>query len=479
MKVTFQRRSGLRASVLGLLTLGLILIAAPGSRLAMAGTTGPPPDRDLARKLELQFDSASAAPRTFDPQTGLGAYLASAAEHSPALKAAFYDWLAAAEKTGYAGALSDPRVMYGYYLESVETRVGPQNQRLSLTQSFPWFGTLGAQKEVSTHASEAAFAQFQAEELRLFYDVTAAYNTYYYAGRELSITRENLELLKYWESVARARYRVSLAAHPDVIKSQVELGTLEDRVLRLERQLDPAATRLRSLLDLPDSVQLPLPTDIVTEEDSLDRERVLNSVQADNPNLHATLALIESQRARERVAAKQSAPSFSVGVDYIQTGPALNPALEGSGKDAWIASAGITLPVWFGKNSARKKEAAARRRKTEYAYDDLKNRLNAITVRALFEHDDALRRVRLYRDGLIPKSEQLLNATYTAYEAGEIEFLNVLDAQRQLLDFQLRFERARAELSTRRAEVEMLTGGSQKAASADSRSNNHLEQVGP
>jgi outer membrane protein TolC len=193
-------------------------------------------------------------------------------------------------------------------------------------------------------------------------------------------------------------------------------------------------------------------------EDSFNRSLVLESVQADNPNLHATLAHIESQRAREKVASKQSWPSITLGVDYIQTGPALNPALEGSGKDAWIASAGISLPVWFGKNSAKKREAGAMRRRVEYAYLELKNRLHAITVNSLFEHDDALRRVRLYRDGLIPKAEQSLNAAYTAYEAGEIDFLNVLDAQRQLLDFQLRFEKARTELATRRAEIGMLTG---------------------
>jgi outer membrane protein TolC len=440
------------------IALFMLVLLTTGTRGPAAEPLSEIPNRDVARTMESHFDSVASVTTSFDPEGGLSSYLAWAAQNSPALKSAFYTWLAAEEKTGYTGALPDPRIMYGYYVQSVETRVGPQNHRASLRQSFPWFGTLGAQKDISSHAADAAFKRFQAEELSLFYDVAAAYSAYYYAGRELSITEENLELLKYWEGVARARYRVSLAAHPDVIKAQVELGKLEDRLLRLGRQLDPSATRLRSLLNLPDSTRLPVPAMLPIVEDSFNRSLVLESVQADNPNLHATLAHIESQRAREKVASKQSWPSITLGVDYIQTGPALNPALEGSGKDAWIASAGISLPVWFGKNSAKKREAGAMRRRVEYAYLELKNRLHAITVNSLFEHDDALRRVRLYRDGLIPKAEQSLNAAYTAYEAGEIDFLNVLDAQRQLLDFQLRFEKARTELATRRAEIGMLTG---------------------
>jgi outer membrane protein TolC len=69
-----------------------------------------------------------------------------------------------------------------------------------------------------------------------------------------------------------------------------------------------------------------------------------------------------------------------------------------------------------------------------------------------------MRKTRLYRDGLIPKAEQSLNANYTAYQAGETDFLNLLDAQRQLLDFQLQFERSKSDLAIKRAEIEMITG---------------------
>ena len=76
----------------------------------------------------------------------------------------------------------------------------------------------------------------------------------------------------------------------------------------------------------------------------------------------------------------------------------------------------------------------------------------------MFRHTDALRKTQLYRDGLVPKAEQALNASYTAFQAGETDFLNLLDAQRQWLDFQLSYQRALTDLAIARAEIEMLTG---------------------
>jgi outer membrane protein TolC len=81
-----------------------------------------------------------------------------------------------------------------------------------------------------------------------------------------------------------------------------------------------------------------------------------------------------------------------------------------------------------------------------------------LTERMVFEYEDALRKTRLYRDGLLPKAEQALNAGYTAYQAGEMDFLYVLDAQRQLLEFQLQYERTRANLGIGLAAIEMITG---------------------
>jgi outer membrane protein TolC len=393
-----------------------------------------------------------------DSSFSLDDYVALAAERSPALRAAFQNWKAAVEKSGYAGALPDPILSYGYFIENVETRVGPQNQRIGLRQSFPWFGTLGAKKDIASEQANAALERFEAERLSLFYRVKAAYYDFYFLARDIEITRANLELVTFWESVARTKYKTALRQHPDVIRAQVELGKLEDRLLTLLDQVEPATARLKAAINMPTATVLPLPSIIEVPELTIDESMIKGLVRNYNPDLQAIRHLIAKEEASERLAKKASLPNFTLGLDYIETGSAINPSTPESGKDPWIIGVSINLPIWFGKNNAKKREAVAHRKQAEYRLAEVENQLLAFTERILFEHSDALRKVRLYRDGLVPKAEQSLNTNYTAYQAGELDFLNVLDAQRQLLEFQRLYERALSDLGIRQAELEMITG---------------------
>jgi len=411
-----------------------------------------------ADSLSRSFDIAGETVPVFDSTTTLDEYLVTAMKRNPGLRSAFNHWVADLKKSDYAGALPDPMFSFAYFVENVETRVGPQEERFGLRQSFPWFGTLGAKKDMAFAMSQASYQQYQKVRFRLAFEVKAAYYDYYYLGQDLQITRDNLELLKFWESVAQAKYKVGLKQHPDVIKAQVELGKLEDHLNTLHDQISPKAARLRSLLNVPDDTALPIPSEITIEEAALERDAVTNLIVANNPGIKALNAVKESARASERLAGKQALPSFSLGVDYIVTGEAINPDLPGSGKDPWTIGASMSLPIWFGKNSARKKEARAKYRAAEYSVHDAKNRLTEVTAQLLYEYGDALRKMSLYRDGLVPKAQQSLNTSYSAYQAGEADFLNVLDAQRQLLNFQLTVVRETTRLATKRAQLEMLSG---------------------
>ncbi len=93
-----------------------------------------------------------------------------------------------------------------YYVESVETRVGPQRQKFSLRQAFPWFGTLGAREAVAEQEAWAAYRRFQAEKLKLAFDVRKAYSEYYLLGRRIEIAMSTLDLLHGWESIGRTRF---------------------------------------------------------------------------------------------------------------------------------------------------------------------------------------------------------------------------------------------------------------------------------
>ena len=112
--------------------LGLLLAAG----CAVPG--GPEAFSDLDR-IEGAAGYASAERKL--PELGgtaaLDDYLRYAALNNPGLEAAFNRWKAALQRVPQVTALPDPRFTYQYYIEQVETRVGPQRHAVGIAQTFP------------------------------------------------------------------------------------------------------------------------------------------------------------------------------------------------------------------------------------------------------------------------------------------------------------------------------------------------------
>ncbi|RLD38500.1 MAG: TolC family protein, partial [Bacteroidetes bacterium] len=88
-------------------------------------------------------------------QEELTPYLETAANNNPGLKARFSEYMDSLELVPQVGSLPDPQLAFGYFIQPIETRNGPQRFRISLTQMFPWFGTLNAREDVAVSKAKA------------------------------------------------------------------------------------------------------------------------------------------------------------------------------------------------------------------------------------------------------------------------------------------------------------------------------------
>jgi outer membrane protein, heavy metal efflux system len=182
-------------------------------------------------------------------------YLAEAAQNNPGLEAAFNRWKAALEKIPQVKSLPDPRFTYSYFIEEVETRVGPQEQRFAISQTFPWFGKLDLRGDVASAAAEAERKRYEQEKLDLFYRVKSAFYEYAYLAQSIETTRQHLLLLQNIEEIARARLK-SGAPQNAAVQAQVELGKLEDRLQTLEAMRLPLSAQLSAALNRPRNAPL-------------------------------------------------------------------------------------------------------------------------------------------------------------------------------------------------------------------------------
>ncbi|MFZ0929772.1 MAG: TolC family protein [Syntrophobacteraceae bacterium] len=416
-------------------------------------------DRSMWENEILPSEAPSEKLPELTEKSTLSDYLAYAALNNPGLKAAFLRWKAALEKIPQVTALPDPHFTYAYFIESVETRVGPQHQSFALNQTFPWLGKLQLRGNAAAEAARAEKARYDAVKLKLFYQVQEAYYEYYYLARAITVTHENLGYVKYLESVARAGYSAGIAPYADVVRTQVELGKLEDSLKTLNDQAEPIAAKVNAALNRPPDAQVFWPEKLEKEKVSFTSEQLLTWLKESNPDLKA----IDFQAAGEKwnidLAKKDYFPDITVGLQGIDTGPAvIKPTPSDSGKDPIIATVSINLPIWWEKYRAEEREAAALYKSFQRERVNSENSLIANVKWVSYKYRDAERKIDLYESALLPEAKQAFDVSIQGYQTGQGSFVNVVDAIRVLLEFELSYDRAFADRAQRLAELEMLVG---------------------
>lgn len=413
----------------------------------------------------VSADSTDISSGNLGEEPSLDEYILFALKRSSELKSAYETYRAALQKSPQVSTLPDPNLSYGYFLKEIETRVGPQEHKVGLMQPIPWFGKLSLKGEIADSEAKAALYAFLAKKNKFVASVTDAYFELAYLRSATEITDANFELLKRWEQVLAQRYRSQTGTQADLIKVQVELGTLEDKLKELQDLKDPLLARFNALLNrvalsevfISESVLEKSPDKAIKRALELNQQALEVELSENNPDLLYVDALIEARESGIELAHKNFYPDFGIGADYVFVGDREQAGGE-SGDDALVTMFSITLPLYRSKYEAGLSEAKSQKRSAEQMKKAKKYALSSELAKNIFDLKDSKRRVKLYKHTLVPKAEESLDSTYTAFEAGESSFLDLLDTERIFLQFKLSLARAQADYQTAHAALSALLG---------------------
>jgi outer membrane protein TolC len=178
-----------------------------------------------------------------------------------------------------------------------------------------------------------------------------------------------------------------------------------------------------------------------------------------NPELRALDFEIAKNRTKINLAKKDYYPDITLGIDFIDTEDSISATPpSGSGQDPVIAMFSINLPIWREKLDAGLREARYNYRAAWQGRLQKLNTLNAQLKLTLYLFRDGERKIDLYRDTLLPKAVESVKASEASFRVGGSTFLDLIDAQRIMLEFELAYERALSNKAQRLAELEMLIG---------------------
>ena len=454
------RRRLSRLTNTGLLATALAVVltacgGAPPYRLENRLTV-PPLSKSFTAPLAGAIPDSPEASKDED----LGYFIRIALGNNPSLREAFHEHAAALEQIPQVTALPEPRLDFRYYLNAIETRVGPQRYSVGITQPLPWFGKLQLQGVAASQAALAAAERVGNVRNQVIAEVASAWFELYYLGRSLAIVEANRDLLVNMEQVARARYGTGSADHADIVRAQVELGKLEDQLARLDDKRAPMSARLNALLNRHVMVAGPWPESIPVFAITHSDDAILRLITENNPQLKSIQLATAAALTRKKRAELDFFPDFAVGLDYIATDDARQAGVRDSGQDALAARLSVSLPIRRTKYRAAVREADARIATSRASLDTAHADLQASAISSLFKLRDAERQIELYRSILIPKAEEALAATLSSYRTGTSSFADLIDAQRVLLAFELSSERATTDHNLARVSLEKLAAQS-------------------
>lgn len=405
----------------------------------------------------------SFPPMSFAEGLQLSALLKEAREKNPELKA-IEEKITAREAAARAeGALDDPTLKVELEDLSREhpLNISPGNAmltRYTISQMLPFPGKLSLRRKIAYKEALAAHAELKAKELEIISGIKEAYFDYAFLMESLKRTAEIKDVLSYMSKVAETRYSTGQVSQQDVIKVNVEKTMLSNELITLEAEKAIAASRLKSFIARPQSEAIDEPQVLSRERIAFDTEMLIKRTIENNPEIRMAELEAEAGSLGADLAKRNYYPDLMLGVAPIQRDGRF---------DAFDVMLQVNLPIWRGKYNDREEEAAANARSMRSRAAAMKNVKGFEVKEAALMVESADRMRALYETALLPQVELSFESALRNYQAGKIDFLMLLDTERELKRTRIDYLKSLLEYRKKVALLERAAGSEISSANTE------------
>ena len=352
----------------------------------------------------------------------LAALIDEALSKNPDVAAAREAAAAAGQRPAQARSLPSPMFSVGYTNDGWSPSLGEMqmtNLAFMASQELPFAGKRGLRSDIASR--EAGQVEQQAE--RVGRSITAAVKRGYYglllSRNLLDLIRDQEDIWKQIEGVARARYAVGQGAQQDVLRVQVEVTRIEQLRTEQEGEAEIRLAELNRLLDRAATEPLETPARLALRPMEGALDQVFAWAAGVSPEIKSAGLGVERATLAINLAKKEFKPDFSVQAGYMNRG-GLDPM--------WQAGVGITVPLYRKRLSAGLAEAEAQLRSSQSAIQSVQLQLRFRTQERLIQLKTTERVATLYGEGIVPQDRMSVEAALANYQTGKVPFIAVLEA---------------------------------------------------
>lgn len=412
--------------------------------IACLGQIEPPPT--VAPEL---LQSTSAVPLSVNEA------VAEALQSNPEIRASMRRLSLAQSKTTTARSLDDPMFMVRDWSTPLRKPWDLNQAQLmfSVQQTFLSKEKRDVRSKVAGDDVEVASSELELMRQEVAVEVRKTCADLIRNADERKLLDRQGALLKEALSITLAQYTTGKVPQADVLRAQMALTRIDESRIALDEERDTARAGLNTLLGRRPDQDLEIAGTYSTQRslpsiDDLERLAIEN-----RPELASLRTQIAKTKDEGHTARLSMKPDFTAALGYM-----LMPAGSGS-RNAYMAEMTMNMP-WLNRarhdGEAKQADAA-----TAVSESELEARTSAVFLeirQAQIATTAAEKRVKVYRDTLLPQAEAAFKASTAAYQNNRAEFLTLIDSQNLLLDFQTSYYKASAAADAGIAALERAIG---------------------
>jgi len=393
----------------------------------------------------------------------LAAAVQQAVSGNPQLASLRAKWEAMLERPAQAKALPNPMLTYGG-MDMADGGRWPDTseKRVMVQQEFPWFGKRALREGVAAKEAESMQRELETMTRDVVMMVKESFYDLHAVRRVITVTREEEAVLGRMVKIAETRYASGSGSQADMIKAQTEITMLKQRLLELHAQENTVKARLNTLLNRradepvgtlarPPAVGVPV-----------EAAKLFADAARSRPEVLAAQAQIERYGLEKKLMEKEYLPDYKLGLEYrdIQ-----------SEDNMLMFTVSVELPIWQSKYKAAVREAE-RMQASSQAAREAAERQSAFDVQdAHFKLLTAQRTLDMYRTELVPQAEARFNASEAGYRAGKVDFLDLLESERFLLNTKVMTAMSEGAAGMQAARLERAVGVDMTAGTPEEHKN--------
>ena len=273
-------------------------------------------------------------------------------------------------------------------------------------------------------------------------DVQTSFANLQFARDRAAILAENARIRAEMNRLANVRLRYGEISELEALTFRADSASAVDQSVMANLDTIIQANRLYALLGFPADTTLSFrldPDSLISQK--ITRGEYLELASSYQPELKAARLAIES--AGKRLGWERSRIlAFTAVLNYQH--------IEGGGDSKWMPNAfnpgiQVEIPI-LNRNQGRIARARAEMEQASYQYVSLRQRIALDVTEAYNRYEESFISYETWNNGVIPALEEAVRLVQLTYERGDISYLPVLEALRQLVNGKLRQAEIEAEL---------------------------------